>query len=129
MVLSRILYFGGLVLMLHTGYSSYELHHVLKSSNIHEFTLPIDLIIEVVLALGLILGGAMNSLVDQPILSSEKRLIVPENKYLRHIDTRIATREIEKAGMNEYVMLETRVDFIDIKAKRKEFSQYIARKE
>ncbi|OJJ83673.1 membrane magnesium transporter family protein [Aspergillus glaucus CBS 516.65] len=110
--LSRLITFFGLILLAHAGYSAHE-HTVLSSNtrlSISSTALPQDIIVEtlvslVVVSLGLVLGA----------------------EKLKPISWSQWAGEIEKEGgaRNPYSRLEERYSFWDVRAKRKEFSEWI----
>ncbi|KAJ5620015.1 Magnesium transporter [Penicillium lagena] len=110
--LSRLVSFFGLVLLAHAGYSAHE--HTVLSSNIRASasvsTLPQDIIVETLLAVLVVSAGL--------VLGAEK---------LKPISWRDWAGEIEREGgaRNPYMGLEERYGFWDIRAKRKEFADWM----
>ncbi|CAL5870620.1 uncharacterized protein PFLUO_LOCUS4859 [Penicillium psychrofluorescens] len=110
--LSRLVSFFGLVLLAHAGYSAHE--HTVLSSNARASTsastLPQDIIVETILAVIVVSAGL--------VLGAEK---------LKPISWRDWAGEIEREGgtRNPYMGLEERYGFWDIRAKRKEFADWM----
>ncbi|KAJ5950896.1 Magnesium transporter [Penicillium vulpinum] len=106
--LSRVVTFFGLVLIAHAGYSAHE-HTVLYSNNTST-ALPQDIIIETLVSVLIVSIGL--------VLSAQK---------LKPISWREWAGEIERDGgaRNPYLSLEERYGFWDIRAKRKEFADWV----
>ncbi|KAJ5247169.1 Magnesium transporter [Penicillium chermesinum] len=104
---SRIVTLFGLVLLAHAGYSAHE--HTVLSSNAAA-AIPQDIIIETLAAVIFVSAGL--------VLGSEN---------LKPISWRDWAGEIERDGgaRNPYAALEERYSFWDIRAKRKEFGDWI----
>ncbi|RJE19957.1 hypothetical protein PHISCL_07697 [Aspergillus sclerotialis] len=110
--LSRLTTIFGLILLSHAGYSAHE--HTVLFSNARYSTaspaLPQDIVIEalvslIIVSLGLVLGA----------------------EQLKPISWSVWAGQIEKEGgaRNPYRRLEERPGFIDIRAKRKEFADWV----
>ncbi|KAF9243023.1 hypothetical protein DTO027I6_6044 [Penicillium roqueforti] len=106
--LSRVVTFFGLVLIVHAGYSAHE--HTVLYSSLTSTALPQDIIIEtlvsvLIVSIGLVLGA----------------------QKLKPISWREWAGEIERNGgaRNPYLSLEERYGFWDIRAKRKEFADWV----
>ncbi|KAJ5180616.1 hypothetical protein N7492_003826 [Penicillium capsulatum] len=106
--LSRVVTLFGLVLLAHAGYSAHE--HTVLFSNASAAAVPQDIIVEtlvavVVVSLGLVLGA----------------------EKLKPVSWRDWAGEIERNGgaRNPYMGLEERYGFWDIRAKRKEFADWM----
>ncbi|GLI73808.1 hypothetical protein PoHVEF18_002037 [Penicillium ochrochloron] len=113
--LSRLVTLFGLVLLAHAGYSAHE--HTVLFSNARLSTstvLPQDIIVEVLVAVVIVSVGL--------VLGAEK---------LKPISWRDWAGEIERNGgaRNPYLSLEERHGFWDIRAKRKEFADWIREKD
>ncbi|PYH44390.1 membrane magnesium transporter family protein [Aspergillus saccharolyticus JOP 1030-1] len=117
---SRLFTFIGLVLLAHAGYSAHE-HTLLTSSNTHTLYstttattttphLPPDIVIEALVALVIVSVGL--------VLGTEK---------LKPISWRDWAGEIEREGnaRHPYRRLDERYSFWDVRAKRKEFADWI----
>ncbi|KAJ5578020.1 uncharacterized protein N7459_006984 [Penicillium hispanicum] len=109
--LARLVTLFGLVLLAHAGYSAHE--HTVLSSNSRlaaASTLPQDIIAETLAAVVVVSVGL--------VLGAEK---------LKPISWRDWAGEIERDGgaRNPYLGLEERYGFWDIRAKRKEFADWI----
>ncbi|OQD69991.1 hypothetical protein PENDEC_c028G05727 [Penicillium decumbens] len=105
--LSRLTTLFGLVLLAHAGYSAHE-HTVLFSNT--RLALPQDIIVETLVAVVVVSVGL--------VLGAEK---------LKPISWRDWAGEIERDGgaRNPYLSLEERYGFWDIRAKRKEFADWM----
>ncbi|KAL2003953.1 hypothetical protein VTN02DRAFT_1472 [Thermoascus thermophilus] len=112
---SRLITFFGLVLLAHAGYSAHE--HASLYSNARSLsssspiaTLPLDITVETLVALLLVSFGL--------VLGAER---------LKPISWSVWAGEIEKEGgaRNPYRGLEERYGFWDIRAKRKEFADWV----
>ncbi|EAW07720.1 membrane magnesium transporter family protein [Aspergillus clavatus NRRL 1] len=109
---SRMLTFFGLILLTHAGYSAHE-HTVLYSSArlaSPTTALPLDITIEALVSLAVVCAGL--------VLGAEK---------LKPISWSEWAGEIEREGgrRNPYLRLEERYGFWDIRAKRKEFADWV----
>ncbi|EKV17373.1 Magnesium transporter [Penicillium digitatum] len=106
--LSRVVTFFGLVLIVHAGYSAHE--HTVLYSNLSSTALPQDIIIETLVSVFIVSIGL--------VLSAQK---------LKPISWREWAGEIERDGgaRNPYLSLEERYGFWDIRAKRKEFANWV----
>ncbi|KAI2791207.1 hypothetical protein POX_c04063 [Penicillium oxalicum] len=109
--LSRLVTFFGMVLLIHAGYSAHE-HTVLFSNTrlTSSTALPRDIVAEVFVAVVIVSIGL--------VLGAEK---------LKPISWRDWAGEIEKEGgvRNPYLGLEQRHGFWDIRAKRREFAEWV----
>ncbi|KAJ5482037.1 Magnesium transporter [Penicillium sp. IBT 31633x] len=106
--LSRVVTFFGLILLVHAGYSAHE--HTVLHSNIASTALPQDIILETLVSVLVVSIGL--------VLSAQK---------LKPISWREWAGEIERDGgaRNPYLSLEERYGFWDIRAKRKEFADWV----
>ncbi|KAJ5827151.1 Magnesium transporter [Penicillium robsamsonii] len=106
--LSRMVVCFGLILIAHAGYSAHE-HTVLYSNNTST-ALPQDIIIETLVAVLIVSIGL--------VLSAQK---------LKPISWREWAGEVERNGgaRNPYLGLEERYGFWDIRAKRREFADWV----
>ncbi|KAL2221198.1 magnesium transporter [Thermoascus aurantiacus ATCC 26904] len=114
--ISRLITFFGLVLLAHAGYSAHE--HSTLYSNARSLTtsspsaaaLPLDITIETLVAVVLVSFGL--------VLGAER---------LKPISWSAWAGEIEREGgvRNPYRGLEERYGFWDIRAKRKEFADWM----
>lgn len=111
--------------MLHAGYSAYEFHSILKSTN---SWVPSDIILEVVVALIIINYGAIQSIRNKPRLGiGHDELVQPAHPYLRSIHLSEATCSINRLGVTEFEELDTRPEFINVKQKRKEYAEWASK--
>lgn len=118
----NLAYIIGALLMLHAAYLAHE-HHTI-STNGEEF--PSDILLEVVIGLVMLVFGAIDAVSAKPRLSLENKILVePSAAFLRPIKMSDATADINALETTEYERLETRVDFIDIKAKRREHLDWL----
>ncbi|KAI2732653.1 hypothetical protein CBS147332_1792 [Penicillium roqueforti] len=106
--LSRVVTFFGLVLIVHAGYSAHE--HTVLYSSLTSTALPQDIIIETLVSVLIVSIGL--------VFSAQK---------LKPISWREWAGEIERNGgaRNPYLSLEERYGFWDIRAKRKEFADWV----
>ncbi|KAJ5561867.1 Magnesium transporter [Penicillium sp. DV-2018c] len=106
--LSRVVTFFGLILLVHAGYSAHE--HTVLSSNLASTALPQDIVLETLVSVLIVSIGL--------VLSAQK---------LKPISWREWAGEIERDGgaRNPYLSLEERYGFWDIRAKRKEFADWV----
>lgn len=110
----------GYVLLLHAAYSSNE-HHALKIGS----SLPTDIILEVVIGLMVVNFSTLESLRIPKKLSVVSGGIV-ENKYqfLKPIAVSKAMMAVNDLGVTEYEYLETRMELMDVVAKREEYLRW-----
>ncbi|KAJ5166784.1 Magnesium transporter [Penicillium canariense] len=109
--LSHLVTLFGLVLLAHAGYSAHEHSVLFSNARLASSTaLPPDIIVEVLVAVLVVSIGL--------VLSADK---------LKPISWRDWAGEIERDGgaRNPYLSLEERYGFWDIRAKRKEFADWI----
>ncbi|KAL2871978.1 membrane magnesium transporter family protein [Aspergillus lucknowensis] len=110
--ISRIITLFGLVLLAHAGYSAHE--HTVLYSNVHlssaSSALPHDIVIEALVSLLVVSTGL--------VLGAEKLKPVSWSEW---------AKEVERQGgaSNPYLRLEERYGFWDVRAKRKEFTDWI----
>ncbi|KAJ5332571.1 Magnesium transporter [Penicillium brevicompactum] len=106
--LSRAVTFFGLILLVHAGYSAHE--HTVLFSNLASTALPQDIIIETLVSVLVVSIGL--------VLSAQK---------LKPVSWRDWAGEIERDGgaRNPYLSLEERYGFWDIRAKRREFADWV----
>ena len=120
MIQSSVLYLLGSLLFIHAAYSSFEFHQLLKTHIEYDYLpLPTEITVEVILALVTFIIGSIISVENGPKLSIDNKLIQQDDKYLKKIEMRKAMREFEKIGISGFEEYDSRVDFIDIKQKRK----------
>ncbi|CEN62379.1 hypothetical protein ASPCAL09014 [Aspergillus calidoustus] len=105
--ISRIISFFGLVLLAHAGYSAHE-HTVLYAST--STALPQDIVVEALVSLLIVSTGL--------VLGAEKLKPVSWSEWAKEV-------EREGLGRNPYVRLEERYSFWDVRAKRKEYADWI----
>lgn len=126
MISPSVLYVCGTLLFMHAAYSSFEFHQLLKTHVEYNYlSLPTEIIVEVLLALSIIVSGSIISIENGPKLTIDNEIVKPDDAYLKKIEMRKAMREFEKVGISSFQEYESRVDFIDIKRKRKEHSDWI----
>ncbi|PYH95939.1 hypothetical protein BO71DRAFT_397558 [Aspergillus ellipticus CBS 707.79] len=108
---SRVVTLFGLILLAHAGYSAHE--HTLLYSNARlasTTALPLDIVIEALVSLVLVSAGL--------VLGAEKLKPISWSEWAGQI-------EREGGGRNPYRRLEERYSFWDVRAKRKEFADWI----
>lgn len=114
-------YIAGSFLIIHAGYSSYEHHQYLKSST----PLPLDVVLELIVGLILLNFGALESITNTRRLGITHSNPVDHPKtFLRPIEMSQAMESINALGVSEYEELDTRVDLMDIRKKRKEYLEW-----
>ncbi|KAL2818284.1 magnesium transporter [Aspergillus granulosus] len=110
--ISRIITLFGLVLLAHAGYSAHE--HTVLYSNVHlsssSTSLPQDIVVEALVSLLIVSTGL--------VLGAEKLKPVSWSEWAKEV-------EREGLGRNPYVRLEERYSFWDVRAKRKEFADWM----
>ncbi|KAE8368325.1 magnesium transporter [Aspergillus caelatus] len=110
-LISRLVTFFGLVLLAHAGYSAHE--HTVLYSNARlsaSTALPQDIVIEALVSLVLVSVGL--------VLGAPKLKPISWSQWAGEI-------EKEGGGRNPYRRLEERYNFWDVRAKRKEFADWI----
>ncbi|KAL5041646.1 hypothetical protein BDW71DRAFT_163569 [Aspergillus fruticulosus] len=102
----------GLVLLAHAGYSAHE--HTVLYSNVHlsssSSALPQDIVIEALVSLLIVSTGLA--------LGAEKLKPVSWSEWAKEVEREGDTR-------NPYARLEERYSFWDVRAKRKEFADWM----
>ncbi|CDK25030.1 unnamed protein product [Kuraishia capsulata CBS 1993] len=128
---SFVLYGIGVILLINSGYSSYE-HRQLSKTLLHSrhFPLPLDVKMEAVVGCVLVLIGAIISI--QPnqthVVDVASGSVVEgyTEEALRPIDMGKATIRQEAMGTSDYAQIENRPGYIDIRARRKEYQEWLA---
>ncbi|KAL4942327.1 hypothetical protein BDV06DRAFT_164547 [Aspergillus oleicola] len=105
--LTRLITIFGLVLLAHAGYSAHE-HTVLAAST--STALPSDIVVEALVSLVIVSTGL--------VLGAEKLKPVSWSEWAKEV-------ELEGDTRNPYARLEERYGFWDVKAKRKEFADWM----
>lgn len=118
-------YLVGALLILHAAYSSFEWHQVLKVSHVLGQKFPLDITVELAVGIILILAGAIKSIENPAILDVQNKLVQPRHRFLKDIEMKKATAELEATKFSEYQYLELRVEFIDIVEKRRQHAAWI----
>lgn len=126
LLMSFIIYLVGVGLLVHSAYSSYEFHHVVKQASI----VPYDIILELVIGLAIILVGSINSIQSPGTLSVRPgdNTIHP-NPILRPIQMHESVQLFNKLNITEYSELDNRIDFVDVAEKRKQYNDWISQLE
>ncbi|KAL4976356.1 magnesium transporter [Aspergillus desertorum] len=110
--IARLITVFGLVLLAHAGYSAHE--HTVLYSNGHlsssSTALPLDIVIEALVSLLIVSTGL--------VLGAEKLKPVSWSEW---------AKQVEREGdmRNPYARLEERYSFWDVRAKRKEFADWM----
>ncbi|KAF3988200.1 hypothetical protein FT663_03514 [Candidozyma haemuli var. vulneris] len=124
--MAALLVLGALIL-LHAGYSSYEYHAFVKTKGTF---VPTEIILEVVIGLVIINFGALFSIKSKPRLGiTHDKVVQPPSNFLMPIDLSEASTVVNSLGVTDYEELETRRDFVDVKKKRKEYAEWLAKQE
>jgi Membrane magnesium transporter. len=101
----------------------------------------LDIVIESIIGILVIVVGAVKSIENEPSYTIDGKnvddpdsilkevqineKVYTSDKYLKPIEMKKAVEVIEKIGLSDYEVFETRVEFIDILAKRKEYRNWI----
>ncbi|KAI5950761.1 hypothetical protein KGF54_003835 [Candida jiufengensis] len=125
-----ILYIVGLLLLLHSGYSSFEFHKfIIHNNSINSINsptnLPLDISIEAIIGFIIILIGSIISIENSNYLSIENKIIKEEFKYLKSINLSDSFQIGEKIGIGEFEELNSRLPFIDIVKIRNDYSKWV----
>ncbi|GEQ66502.1 hypothetical protein JCM33374_g165 [Metschnikowia sp. JCM 33374] len=116
-----MLNFIGSLLLLHAAYSSYEHHQLVEPTS----SVPHDIILEIILGLLALNFGTIQNLRNTERVSLMKgEKVQPTEKYLEPIKLSQAMLTLNNLGVSEYEDLECRVDFMDIRQKRKDHLNY-----
>ncbi|KAI5966744.1 uncharacterized protein KGF55_000153 [Candida pseudojiufengensis] len=126
-----ILYLVGFILLLHSGYSSFEFHKFQShsTSNLKISNLPLDISIEAIIGFIIIIIGSIKSIENQAYLSINNEIVNDEFKYLKSINLSDSFQIGEKIGITEFEELDSRLPFINIGKIRKEYSDWINEQE
>ena len=119
-----LLYLLGSLLLIHSGYSSFEFHKIA----IHHYKLnklPLDIVIELIIGIFLLVMGAIISIENESFLSLDNKVVHNESKYLKFIEMKDAVQLGEKVGITDYEEFNSRLPFIDVVKKRKEYSEWL----
>lgn len=69
--------------------------------------------------------GVLNSILNKPRLGvSHPQRVEQKFRYLRPIEMSQAMEAVNALGVSEFEELESRVDFIDVRQKRKEYLEW-----
>ncbi|CAK9436457.1 uncharacterized protein LODBEIA_P10150 [Lodderomyces beijingensis] len=117
------LYLVGTLLLVHSGYSSFEFHKLTASTH-KQHSLPLDISLEAVVGFIIILVGAITSIENPKYLSVEDKIISEESRYLKPIEMKNAVQLGEQLGLADYSDLENRVAFIDVRRIRGEYADW-----
>lgn len=138
MFIEKLCYCIGGIIFAHAGYSSYEAQHLLGHSST-----PIDIVLETLLALGLVVMAALMSIKNKPVYKVQGRshddldpdsplrdIIVNEpmeypDTYLLPINMTESTAIFEDAGPSPYSQYESRLDMINLAMKRAEYKDWV----
>lgn len=84
-----------------------------------------DIVLELVIGLVVLNFGVLASIVNTPRLGvSHPHLVKRLSTYLRPIEMSAAMESINALGVSEYEELDTRVAFMDVRQKRKEYMEW-----
>lgn len=121
----HILYYTiGLLLLVHSGYSSFEFHKLAIISH-HSSKLPYDIIIEALIGLAIIIIGAIISIENQPFLTIDGKIVSSDAKYLKFIEMKNSVQLSEQVGINDYQELDSRIAFVNVIKKRQEYHDWV----
>lgn len=117
----------GFLILIHSGYSSYEYNAFIKTKGT---SVPYDIVLEVIIGLVLINFGVLGSLKTRYRFGiTHNEPVWPPLNFLMPIDLNEANAIINQLGVTEFEELDTRRDFIDVKKKRKEYAEWVAKQE
>ncbi|KAG2734208.1 hypothetical protein G9P44_002214 [Scheffersomyces stipitis] len=125
MASSLVFYFVGVLLLVHSGYSSFEFHKLTVLSH-YSGSLPVDIVAEAVVGILIIVIGSISSIKNLPVLSLKGEKVYHKSTYLKFIEMKNAVTVAEKVGLSDYDELKNRVGFINIVNKRKEYTEWLA---
>lgn len=143
-----MLYFVGILLLIHSGYSAFEFHKYAIHYNHHlhqqhqqqqqqqhdhhssfqSISLPLDIYIEAIVGFIIVMVGALVSIenpVHLSIKNGEDKLVFEELRYLRPIEMKDSLKLGDAVGINAFEELQLRLPFIDIVAKRQEYEDWV----
>lgn len=126
--LSFIGYIIGGIFIIHSGISSYEYNHFIKSTSTSGFSLPLDIKIECILGLFICIIATFHSLQipkSQNYITGEKFKSSSDSSLFRLIDMKKATIDVNKSEILPFEFIENRKNFIDINLKRAEFQKWL----
>lgn len=123
----NLAYFLGLVLLIHSGYSSYEWHQLLQANNQPFGGLPIDIILETLIGMTVVVFGSILSIKNLSFYTIKSELKKPATTYLKPIELKHNIKHLEEFGVDHYEELVSRLDFINITEKREEYADWISR--
>ncbi|EER36167.1 predicted protein [Candida tropicalis MYA-3404] len=119
-----LLYLLGSLLLVHSGYSSFEFHKI--TIHHHDLNkLPLDIVIESIVGILLLVIGAIVSIQNESYLSLDNKIVNNESTYLKYIEMKDAVQVGEKVGVTDYEEFNSRLPFIDVVKKRKEYSEWL----
>ncbi|RCK62875.1 ER membrane protein complex subunit 5 [Candida viswanathii] len=119
-----LLYLIGTLLLVHSGYSSFEFHKIsIHHPNLNK--LPLDIIIESLVGILLLVIGAIASIQNDSFLSLDNEVVSNDSKYLKFIEMKDAVQLGERVGVTDYEEFNSRLPFIDVVKKRKEYSEWL----
>ncbi|CAN3358269.1 ER membrane protein complex subunit 5 [Diutina catenulata] len=115
-----MLYLVGALLLLHGGYSAYEFYYIAASNT----SVPMDITLEVAVGSMLLILGAIESIKNQPILALDGTKVAPQATFLQPISQQSAFAEKKQLGLHDWQQLESRKDFVDVVAKRRQYNEW-----
>ncbi|KAL6454691.1 EMC5 ER membrane protein complex subunit 5 [Candida maltosa Xu316] len=118
-----LLYLIGSLLLIHSGYSSFEYHKI--STHYHHINDATNIIIESIIGIFLLVIGSIVSITNQPFYSVNNQVVTSDSKYLKYIEMKDAVQLSEKVGITDYEEYNSRLPFIDIKQKRTEYKEWL----
>ncbi|EGW34434.1 uncharacterized protein SPAPADRAFT_49477 [Spathaspora passalidarum NRRL Y-27907] len=122
-----LFYAIGILLLTHAGYSAFE-HHKLASHTIHS-ALPLDIIVETIVATVIIVFGSITSIKNSPALTLDNEVVTMDSQYLKPIRATDASQLDQIVGVSEYDRFDNRIEFVDVIAKRREYAEWIKEQE
>lgn len=130
---SKLLFLLSIVLLSHSGFSSYEFHQSLKnatresSSSALSIQLPKDIVYETVLGLLIYVLSSFlgfEKLNYYPLLGPRK--LLTQGQYLQDIEMSKATNVDNLIGSDPAGAVDYTPNFVDIHEKRKQVKQWLA---
>lgn len=116
----------GSLLVIHAGYSVYEHHQVLKITT----GLSRDIIGEVLIGLVFINFGAFKSIANKSRFGlTHDNEVLSLKQFLRPIEMSQAMESVNALGITEFEEYDTRIDFLDVVEKRRQYREWKANRD
>ncbi|CAI5755581.1 unnamed protein product [Candida verbasci] len=105
--MKQYIYLVGLLLLLHSGYSSFEYHKF-------GIEISLDIKLESLIGVLLIIIGSIINIENESFLTIDNKVIKNKAKYLKFIKMSDAVQLGESLGVTDYEEYNTRLPFINI---------------